>query len=207
MTIFIRTFVQNMYMNSDIVKISETGDEFLNTCAFTKRNQWYQLKRMIEQGVVTKVKRGVYYVNSGKMIDQSVEVAKVVSSGVFCLFTAWQHYDLTTQNSADFHIALLNNMKIKIPDKLPVKLYYWSEKYYGLGIVEIEKEGQRIKMYDLEKSVCDAARFRNKVGMDVAIEVVRNYVKRKDRNFDKLTKYARQLRIETVVQNLIMPML
>ena len=203
----IRTFVQKLNMIVDIDKISEAGGKFLNTNAFTKRNQWYQLKRMLEQGLVTKIKRGVYYMDTSKMIDQTVEVSKIVSSGVFCMFTAWQHYHLTTQNPADFHIALLSNSKIKIPDNLPVKLYYWTEKYYNLGIVEIEKEGQPIKMYDLEKSVCDAVRFRNKAGMDVAIEVVRNYVKRKDRNFDRLAKYARQMRIEIVMQNMIMPML
>jgi hypothetical protein len=43
--------------------------------------------------------------------------------------------------------------------------------------------------------------------MDIAVEVVRNYVRRKDRNFDKLTKYARQMRIENTLQNMIMPML
>ena len=188
-------------------KIFESDGKFLNTSAFTTRNQWYQLQRMLEQGLVTKIKRGVYYMDSSRMIDQTVEVSKIVSSGVFCLFTAWQHYRLTTQNPADFHIALLSSSKIKIPDNLPVKLYYWSEKYYEMGVIEIEKEGQPIKMYDLEKSVCDAVRFRNKVGMDVAIEIVRNYVKRKDRDFDKLAKYARQMRIETIMQSMIMPML
>ena len=65
-----------------------------------------------------------------------------------------------------------------------------------------------IKIYDIEKSVCDAVRFRNKVGMDVALEVVKNYVKNtQQRNFDKLIKYARQMRIENVIQNIIMPML
>jgi hypothetical protein len=83
-----------------------------------------------------------------------------------------------------------------------------SENYYQLGITEIIIENQPVKIYDLEKSVCDAVRFRNKIGMDIAIEVVKNYVKRKnERNFDKLTKYARQLRIENIIQSIIMPML
>jgi len=194
-------------MSFSINQISNNKCEFLETKKFTKRNQWYQLNKLIEQGLVTKLKRGVYAIVSDKMTDQRIEVSKVVPSGVFCMFSMWQYYNLTTNNPSEFHIALRNKEKIKIPYYLPIKLYYWSEKYYNLGIIEIQKEGHTIKIYDLEKSICDAVRFRNKVGMDIAIEVVKNYVKRKDRDFDKLAKYARQLRIENVMQNIIMPML
>jgi len=137
------------------------------------------------------------------VIDQNREVAQIAPSGVFCLFSAWQHYQLTTNNPFEYHIAIVRNEKIVMPEYPPVKIYRWSEKFYKLGIVETED----IKIYDLEKSVCDAVRFRNKVGLDIAIEVVKNYVARKDRNFDKLAKYARQLRIEKIIQDMIMPML
>jgi len=126
---------------------------------------------------------------------------------VFCLFTAWQHYHLSTQNPPDFHIALRNKEKIRLPDYPPIKLYYWSEKYYNLGIAEIEKDRQTIKIYDLEKSVCDAVRFRNKVGMDTTIEILQNYVKRKDKNLNKLNEYAQQLGVGNIVQNMIMTLL
>ncbi|MCL1932738.1 MAG: hypothetical protein FWF53_02845 [Candidatus Azobacteroides sp.] len=194
-------------MNLEVNQISNIGCDFLETKKFTKRNQWYQLNKLVEQGLITKVKRGVYTRVSDKITDQRIEISKTVPSGVFCMFSMWQQYNLTTNNPSEFHIALQNKEKIKIPDYLPIKLYYWSEKYFNLGIVEIQKDGHTIKIYDLEKSVCDAVRFRNKVGIDIAIEVVRNYVKRKDRNFDKLAKYARKLRIENVMQNMIMPML
>lgn len=194
-------------MSLKVNQISNNECEFLETRKFTKRNQWNQLNKLIEHGLVTKLKRGIYAMISDKIIDQKIEISKVIPSGVFCMFSMWQYYDLTTNNPSEFHIALQNKEKIKIPDYLPVKLYYWSGKYFNIGIVEIQKDGHTIKMYDLEKSVCDAVRFRNKVGIDIAIEVVKNYVKRKDRNFDKLVKYARQLRIETIMQSMIMPML
>jgi predicted transcriptional regulator of viral defense system len=194
-------------MCSEIKKVPDNGDGFLETKKFVKRNQWYQLNNLIEQGLVTKVKRGIYSINSDKTIDQKIEISKIISSGIFCMFSMWQYYNLTTNNPSEYHVAIQNKERIKIPDNLPIKLYYWTEKYFNIGIEEIQKDGHTIKIYDLEKSVCDAVRFRNKVGMDIAIEVVKNYVVRKDRNFDKLIKYARQLRIETVIKNLIMPML
>jgi len=67
--------------------------------------------------------------------------------------------------------------------------------------------GEEIAIYDIEKSVCDAIRYRNKVGIDITSEVLRNYLKRKDRNLDRLMKYAENMRIATVLNQYINVML
>ncbi|MDR1169981.1 MAG: hypothetical protein LBK97_04010 [Prevotellaceae bacterium] len=188
-------------------KISKQESNFVKTKDFTKRSQWYQLKEMIEQGLVTKVKRGVYYYGANEMLDQTVEISKVVSSGVFCLFTAWRYYSLSTQNPVEFHIAVTQKKKVNLPENLPVKIYYWSEMQYSLGVSEKEIERQKIKIYNLEKSVCDAVKFRNKIGLDTTIEVLKNYVKRHDKNLNKLSRYAAQMRVENILQTMIMPLL
>jgi predicted transcriptional regulator of viral defense system len=136
-----------------------------------------------------------------------IDIELIVPNGVLCLFSAWFYYELTTTIPHSYYIAIEKKRKIVLPDYPPIVLYYWQKNQYDLGISTYTKDGISIKIYDIEKSVCDAVKFRNKVGMDIAIEVVRNYVRRKDRNFDKITKYARQMRIETIMQNMIMPML
>ena len=170
-------------------------------------SQQRELNKMLENNSVSRVKRGLYRLNDFDRDTSLVEVLKIVPSGVFCMFSAWFHYELTTTIPYENHIAVTQKKKVCLPDFPPIKLYYLSEKFYQLGIIHININNQPVKIYDLEKSVCDAVRFRNKVGMDIAIEVVKNYVRRKDSNFDKLIKYARQLRIENIMQNLIMPML
>ena len=170
-------------------------------------SQQRELNKMLENNSVSRVKRGLYRLNDFDRDTSLVEVLKIVPSGVFCMSSAWYHYDLTTTIPYENHIAVTQKKKVRLPNFPPIKLYYLSEKFYQLGIIHININNQPVKIYDLEKSVCDAVRFRNKVGMDIAIEVVKNYVRRKDRNFDKLIKYARQLRIEIIMQNLIMPML
>jgi len=194
---------KNVTMKENLMEVFDRNNGFLKTKDLIFRNQWYQLKSLVDRGIAVKLKNGLYSLPQYSVIDQNKEVAQIVPSGVFCLFSAWQFYDLTTNNSSEYHIAIVRESKIILPEYPPIKLYHWSEKFYSLGINEIE----HIKIYDLEKSVCDAVRFRNRVGIDITIEVVRNYVRRKDRNFDKLTKYARQMRIEKIMQNMIMPML
>jgi predicted transcriptional regulator of viral defense system len=192
-----------MSENTDIKGIFRKNKGFLRTKGLT-RNQWYQLKKLVDRGEVFKLKSGLYCIPKYGIKEQNREAAEIVPSGVFCLFSAWQHHNLSTQNPWQYHIAIEREEKVSLPDYPPIKIYRWSDSFYNLGIIKFGS----IKIYDLEKSVCDAVRFRNKVGMDIAIEVVKNYVRRKkDRNLNKLAKYARQMRIETIMQNMTMPML
>ena len=180
----------------------------LKSKEITGRSEWRTLNKMLNDHSVLKVKRGLYRLNEYAHDNSMIEISYIVFDGVFCMFSAWFFYGLTTTVPYENHIAVTQNRKIKLPEYPPIRLYYLTEKYYQLGIHQVNINNQSVKMYDLEKSVCDAVRFRNKVGMDVTIEVVRNYVKRKkDRNFDKLIKYAGQLRIDKLLQSIIMPML
>ena len=88
------------------------------------------------------------------------------------------------------HIAVSQKKKITLPNYPPIKLYYWSDKYYQLGVNEIKVDNLQVKISDLEQSVCDAVRFRNKVGIDITIEVLRNYIKRTDKNLNTLSRYV-----------------
>jgi hypothetical protein len=61
-------------------------------------------------------------------------------------------------------------------------------------------DGFNIRRYDVERCVCDAVKFRNKVGMDVCSEIINNYLERPDRNLSKLMDYARRLRVGKIIE-------
>ena len=61
-------------------------------------------------------------------------------------------------------------------------------------------DGFNIRLYDVERCVCDAIKFRNKVGMDVCSEIINNYLERPDRNLSKLMDYARRLRVGKIIE-------
>lgn len=61
-------------------------------------------------------------------------------------------------------------------------------------------DGFRINIYDIEHCVCDAVKFRNKVGMDVCSEIINNYLERPERNISKLMDYARALRVASIIE-------
>jgi predicted transcriptional regulator of viral defense system len=119
---------------------------------------------MVDAGEVTKVKRGLYKYTQMATEDEWDEVSRIVPNGVICLFSAWQFYGLTTHISSEYHMAIPNKSKVVLPPFPPIKIYYWSDNYYNLG--KINENG--INIYTVEKSVCDAIRYRNKVGKDIA---------------------------------------
>ena len=67
--------------------------------------------------------------------------------------------------------------------------------------------GHQVLVYDIEKSVCDAVRFRNKVGLDVMSEILKGYLSRKERNITRLMDYARKLRVGSAMQEYLTVML
>ncbi len=171
------------------------------------RSLYYQLKTMLEAEKVVQIKRGLY-----RHVDFTEEagwgeVCKIAPQAVICLFSAWRYYELSTQIPTEINVAIPAKSKVLLPDYPPIKLYYWDKRFYDTGIIETNYNGEQISIYDIEKSVCDAIRYRNKVGTDITSEVLKNYIKRKDRNLDKLMKYAETMRIATVLNQYLTVML
>jgi predicted transcriptional regulator of viral defense system len=171
------------------------------------RSLYYQLKTMLEAEKVVQIKRGLY-----RHIDFAEEaswgdVCRIAPQAVICLFSAWRFYELSTQTPTEIHVAIPAKNKVLLPDYPPIKLYYWDKRFYETGIIQTTNNEDQITIYDIEKSVCDAIRYRNKVGIDITSEILRNYLKRKDRDLDKLMKYAENMRIEKVLNQYLTLML
>ena len=166
----------------------------------------YHINRLLESGLLHRVGRGLYkWTDAPK--DEKIGLARKIPQGVFCLFTACLHHDLSTFVPTELHLAVPQKSKYVLPGYPPVKLYYWDEKSWNTGIMEIKPGDIEIRMYDMEKTVCDILRLRNKVGLDLTKEVVKSYLAKKERDLVKLMSYARLLRIEKVVRNYLEIML
>ena len=190
-------------MDKTILHKFEHNKGFFRSSDILTRSEKYQIQLLIRQGIISRVKRGLYRLNSIPAAYQESEVAQIVPAGIFCMFTAWAHYELTTHISSEYHIAVSKSSKINIPDYPPVKLYFWTSATFELGRSEVSINGTLVSMYDLERSVCDAVKFRNKIGSDMMGEILRNYIRRKDKNLDKLLKYAAELRISNTLNQLL----
>ncbi len=161
---------------------------------------YYQLLKLVKEGIVLRVKRGVYCYESPEFNSMMLDVSKIVPNGVLCMYSAWAYYELSMQIPQSFNIAIEKSRKVSLPDYPPITLYYWQREYQELGVTTETIGGYEVKIYDLEKSVCDAVKYRTKIGTDVTSEILKSYLKRKDRNLSKLMKYAKEMRVEKTLK-------
>ena len=166
------------------------------------RAMYDQLLAEVANGNVIRIRNGIYALPE-EMAKTVIDVEKIVPGGVVCMYSAWAYYELTTKLPPDICIAIEKKRKVILPDYPSVALYYWSQSAFELGISEREIEGYKVRIYDLEKSVCDAVKFRNKIGVDISSEILKNYLVRSDRNLTRLNEYAKKMRVANILNGLI----
>lgn len=170
---------------------------------FTKKDiksraDYEGVRKSVKDGSLLRLRKGVYVAPSA-LASTAIDVEKLVPGGVVCLYNAFSHYNLSTQVPSSTCIAINAKRKVKLPDYPIIDLYYWKPEYLTFGIVEVCIDGFTFRMTDRERTVCDAIRYRNKIGLDVCSEVLNNYLKLEDRNISKLNNYAKQLRIASTI--------
>lgn len=160
----------------------------------TDEMSYRALLQEARDGNLIKIRNGVYgTIDSltGGMID----IEKIIPGGIICLYSAWHIYHMTTQIPDAFYVAINRKRRVKVPDMLDVKLVYQSDSILGIGVIQEEIEGIKINIYNRERCVCDAIKYRNKIGIDVMAEILDAYLKFEHRNLSLLSEYAKKLRV------------
>lgn len=166
------------------------------------RTAYYKLLDEARNGDMVRVRRGVY-ANAEQLADIMIDVDMVVPGGVLCLFSAWNIHGLTTSLPQAYHIAVKRGRKITLPEYPTIELHHQTERLFDIGVEKMVVSGYHIHIYNKERCVCDAVKFRNKVGMDVCAEVVNNYLALPNRNLSKLMEYADKLRVRKILEQYI----
>ena len=154
------------------------------------------LKELLDEGIIYKLKRGLYKWREYDFSNEIVDVAKIVPGGIICLVSALSYYGLTTYTPLEYQVAIYQKSKVVLPDYPPINIYYFSKEYYETGIKKINMDGNTIKIYNIEKTISDCFRFNNEIPKDVLLESIKEYVRKRDKNINKLMKYARNTSAE-----------
>ena len=184
----------------NLISLFESQNGYLTKGQVPTRSLYYKLLELIHEGEVERMKNGIYFMKSATENPEMIDISKLVPGGIVCNDSAWFHYELSVQIPQAFHIAIEKSRKLKLPDYPPINLYYWKREYYELGIVKQKINGFEVDMYNMDKSVCDAIKFRNKIGMETMSEILNTYLKRKDRNLTKLMEYAKKMRVDNILK-------
>ena len=163
------------------------------------RTAYYKMLESAKQGELIQVRRGVY-ANIDQLSGNMIDINAVVPEGILCVWSAWSIHQLTTSMPQAFHIAIKRGRKVSIPSFPRMEVHHYTENLLKIGVISMIIDGFNIRLYDVERCVCDAVKFRNKVGMDICSEIINNYLERPDRNLSKLMDYARRLRVGKIIE-------
>lgn len=161
-----------------------------------------QLSRLVEDGLILRQGRGLYVSvhHAPSEAHSLVQVAKRVPEAVFCLLTALRFHGLTTQSPADVWIALSEKARRPRLDHPRLRVARFSGAALTQGIEQHRVEGVIIHVYSPAKTVADCFKYRNKLGVDVAVEALRDFSRRHRGGANELARFARICRVSRVMQ-------
>jgi len=160
------------------------------------------LYTMHKQGYIELLARGLYKLTEHKEFVNTdlITVAKKIPGGVVCLISALSFHEITTQIPHAIDIAIpLKSCKPKL-DYPPIRVYWYSEKSFKAGIEKIKIDEIEIRIYSVEKTLADCFKYRNKIGLDVAMEALKLAFQRKKVDINKLLSYAKLNRCEKIIK-------
>jgi len=160
------------------------------------------LQRLEERGLLVKETRGQYKLPDAKVTENHglAEACKRVPRGVICLLSALQFHKLTTQAPSEVWLALDRKARAPKNGGQPLRLVRMSGKALTEGVEDHRIEGVAVKVYQPAKTVADCFKYRNKIGLDVALEALRDYRKKHRSGMDELWRLAKICRVERVMR-------
>ncbi len=175
---------------------------FTRADAIKKGIHWENIRQMVDKGEVEHSARGVYgFVGAEVTANDSFALAAItVPRGVICLISALRFHGITTQLPSYVWMAIENKMWRPKQAGTGLQLVFLSGNSFTSGIEEHMVEGVKVRLYCPAKTVADCFKYRNKIGLDVALEALKEGRRARKFTADELTKYARIDRVLNVIK-------
>lgn len=163
------------------------------------RRELYALR---DQGDLEVVSRGLYRLidTPDPSLPDFIPVAKKIPNGVICLISALAFHEITTQIPHFVYVALPSQAHKPAIPYPPMRYFWYNQKLLSTGRQEYSIDGCNVMIFDIEKTLVDCVKFRNKIGMDIVLEALRMYWQSRKTNLDKLFEYAKLFRVEKILK-------
>jgi predicted transcriptional regulator of viral defense system len=159
------------------------------------------LSGLLDQGRIVRVRRGVYQsARARETGDTWVQVMQRYPQGVLCLLSALAFHEITTQSPATVWLALPKSAWRKPGGYPPLRIVHFSGEAYAAGVETHKRQGGAVRVYSVAKTVADCFKFRNRIGLDVAIEALRDGWQQRRFTLEDLDRMARICRVQVVMR-------
>ena len=198
-----------MLSKNDIENIRRSFAEYdyIMTTAQLNRDKLYyrDIQELLEKGFIEKIRRGYYHWIEDYGRSEVVIINRLFPDAVLCMETALFYYQYSDRNPAEWNIAIDKNasrQRLKI-DYPFIKAYRVEPSLLSLGETGGKIDFEKIRIYDRDRTICDVLRNMNKMDKEIFNKAVQNYVKDPKKNISNLMEYAKVLRVQKRVKDLI----
>ena len=160
------------------------------------------LYTMRDEGLLERITRGRYRLAELPPLSNPdlTTVALRVPKGVICLLSALAFHELTTQIPHEVYIALERGSEEPRIENPPVRIFKFYGQAFSEGVEDHEVDGIKVRIYSPAKTIADCFKFRNKLGMDIALEALKLFQKTTRFDVNELMYFARVCRVENVIR-------
>ncbi len=160
------------------------------------------LYSMLEAGVIGQLSRGLYRLADLPPLGNPdlVSVSLKIPNGVICLISALAYHEITTQVPHEVYVALDRGTEAPRMNHPPLRVFWFSEESFTVGIEKHKIDSVPVRIYSPEKTIADCFKYRNKIGLDIAIEALKLYREKKHFKVDELMKFAQVCRVEKIIR-------
>jgi predicted transcriptional regulator of viral defense system len=158
------------------------------------------LSELVEEGEVVRVSKGRYKISDEADSDSWVMAQQQYPSGVLCLLTALAYHNLTTQSPREVWMALPKSAWRKATTYPPIRITHFSGKAFTAGVETHKRGTESIRVYSITKTIADCFKFRNQIGLDVALEALREGWRARKFTLEDLDAMAKVCRVQAVMR-------
>lgn len=181
-------------------------DYVMTTAQLSAVKLYYRdIQRMLNEGLIEKIKRGYYHWIESYGKDEIVIINRLFPDGVLCMDTALFYYKYSDRTPAEWHITIDKNtsrQRTQVEHPL-IKAYRVESELLTLGEANGEIDSQKARIYDRDRTICDVLRNMNKMDKEIFNKAIQGYVKDPKKNIPNLMQYAKALRVQKRVKNII----
>ena len=176
--------------NNGYVTTKQVKEAYINTI---------ELTRLVKQNKLERITRG-YYAIINSFCDDYYKYQLKSKNCVFSHSTALYFYDLSDRTPLYFDMTVPVGYNGSLSKDKNVQLHYVKKEFLKLGLTTIESPfGMILRVYDLERTICDIVKYRNHMDKEIFTKALKWYAARKDKDLNKLMKYAKKLNIDKKV--------
>lgn len=160
------------------------------------------LSRLVASGDLERIARGLYQLPQQSVTEHHglAIAAAAAPNGVVCLLSALQYHDIGTQLPSEIWIAIDRRARRPALRYPPLHVVRYSGRALTAGVERHTIEGRAVKVYNVAKTVADCFKYRNKIGLDVALEALRDAWRARRITMDEVDRYAKICRVERVMR-------